>query len=61
MEKSSIDVNRHGVQPKWMKNKSASAGVLPSQVPAETATAAPVVSTGPKACSLDDPTCEACQ
>lgn len=49
VEKSSIDVNRHGAQPKWMKNKSESGAAL-------------AISTdGPKACSITDPTCEACQ
>ena len=53
VEKSTLDVNRFGVQPKWMKNRSTSSDVeirreaeLDSSVPA---------------CRLDDPTCEACQ
>jgi ribonucleoside-diphosphate reductase alpha chain len=49
VEKSSIDVNRHGAQPRWMKNKSESAAVIP------------VAAAEPKACSITDPTCEACQ
>jgi ribonucleoside-diphosphate reductase alpha chain len=56
IEKSSIDVNRHGVQPKWMKSKSASSTVVAEQTPAEIA---PPVA--PKACSILDPDCEACQ
>ncbi len=51
IEKSTLDVNRRGIQPRWMKSKSASSNVVlarPSPTP-------------PKACSLDDPTCESCQ
>jgi ribonucleoside-diphosphate reductase alpha chain len=51
VEKSSIDVNRHGAQPKWMKNASASATILPTVE----------VAAVPKACAITDPTCEACQ
>jgi len=53
VEKSTLDVNRFGVQPKWMKNRSASSDVEirrdgePELVP--------------QACRLDDPTCESCQ
>jgi ribonucleoside-diphosphate reductase alpha chain len=51
IEKSTTDVNRRGIQPKWMKSKSASSNiVLQRDTPSE-----------PKACSLDDPTCESCQ
>ncbi len=56
VEKSTLDVNRFGVQPKWMKNKSASSDVeilRTEGVEAEAAVAAQ--------CRLDDPTCEACQ
>jgi ribonucleoside-diphosphate reductase alpha chain len=48
VEKSTIDVNRRGIQPRWMKSKSASSNVT-------------VERTVPKACSIDDPDCEACQ
>lgn len=57
IEKSTTDVNRRGLQPRWMKHKSASADILVQRSP-EVAT--PEVAT-PKACRLDDPTCEACQ
>lgn len=50
VEKSTTDVNRRGLQPRWMKNKSASSNI---QVERE---AAPVV----KACSLEEG-CESCQ
>jgi ribonucleoside-diphosphate reductase alpha chain len=45
VEKSTLDVNRFGIQPKWMKNKSASSGIELNRT----------------ACALEDPTCEACQ
>lgn len=51
IEKSSIDVNRHGTQPKWMKNRSESASVI----------APPEGQQVPQACSILDPDCEACQ
>lgn len=60
VEKSTVDINKFGLQPKWMKNKSASGDVqversegadsdLPEQQPEV------------KACRIDDPDCEACQ
>jgi ribonucleoside-diphosphate reductase alpha chain len=53
IEKSTVDINRRGLQPRWMKNKSASGNVVVAR-----STTAPAA---PKACSLDDPTCESCQ
>jgi ribonucleoside-diphosphate reductase alpha chain len=53
VEKSTLDVNRFGVQPKWMKNRSASSDVA---ILRETEQATIVA-----ACRLDDPTCESCQ
>jgi ribonucleoside-diphosphate reductase alpha chain len=44
VEKSTLDINRFGIQPKWMKNKSASSDIELK-----------------RSCSLQDPTCEACQ
>src|SRR5204863_1681256 len=52
IEKSTTDVNRRGLQPRWMKNKSASANI---EVRREDEPAPA------KACLLDDPTCESCQ
>ncbi|MES2790839.1 MAG: ribonucleoside-diphosphate reductase subunit alpha [Planctomycetota bacterium] len=52
VEKSTLDVNRFGVQPKWMKNRSTSSDVE-IQREGEVETVA--------ACRLDDPTCESCQ
>jgi len=48
IEKSTLDVNRHSIQPKWMKSKSASSEI---EVQREES----------KACSILDPECEACQ
>lgn len=52
VEKSSMDINRRGIQPRWMKNKSASSNI---KVDREGYNAAPT------ACSLLDPHCESCQ
>ncbi|MBK8001504.1 MAG: ribonucleoside-diphosphate reductase subunit alpha [Verrucomicrobia bacterium] len=51
IEKSTTDTNRRGLQPKWMKNKSASASI---QVERDAEPA-------PKACLINDPSCESCQ
>ncbi|MEQ9406280.1 MAG: ribonucleoside-diphosphate reductase subunit alpha [Fuerstiella sp.] len=75
IEKSTVDVNRYGVQPRWMKNKSASGEITVNRDEAETQlrtdaaeTATPSPHPVPatdmgsvQACSLDDPECEACQ
>lgn len=53
VEKSTLDVNRFGVQPKWMKNKSASSDVEIRRDLPETVVV--------NACSLDNPDCESCQ
>ncbi len=50
IEKSTLDVNKFGVQPKWMKSQSASAGIEVERN-----------GSAPKACSILDPECEACQ
>jgi ribonucleoside-diphosphate reductase alpha chain len=52
VEKSTLDVNRFGIQPKWMKNKSASSDVEVTREP---------TASEPKMCLINDPTCEACQ
>lgn len=52
VEKSTLDVNRHGIQPKWMKSKSESSAIQLNRVD---------TSAIPKACSVNDPDCEACQ
>ena len=53
IEKSTTDVNRRGLQPRWMKNKSASSNIkVDREVESE-----PSI---PKACGLDGE-CESCQ
>ncbi len=59
IEKSTTDVNRRGLQPRWMKSKSASADIQVSRNSAPVAADAEHAAI--KACSLNDPTCEACQ
>jgi len=49
VEKSTVDINKFGVQPRWMKNSSSSSDILVERQPEV------------KACSIDDPDCEACQ
>ena len=49
VEKSTVDINKFGVQPRWMKNSSSSSEILVDRQPEV------------KACSIDDPDCEACQ
>lgn len=77
VEKSTVDVNRYGVQPRWMKNKSASDDIHMDRDSAvenlrtdgpQTPVASPHPVSAPatdmtnvQACSLDDPDCEACQ
>ena len=57
IEKSTTDVNRRGLQPRWMKHKSASANIVVQRH----SDAAAAEAAELKACRLDDPTCEACQ
>ena len=49
VEKSTVDINKFGVQPRWMKNASSSAEIAVERQPEV------------QACSIDDPDCEACQ
>ncbi|GMW03843.1 MAG: ribonucleoside-diphosphate reductase subunit alpha [Candidatus Hydrogenedentota bacterium] len=57
VEKSTVDINRRGIQPRWMKSKSASSNI---QVSREVQETVPATAVG-KACSILDPDCEACQ
>lgn len=50
VEKSTLDINKFGVQPKWMKNQSSSSQIEVNREP-----------KAPNACSIMDPDCEACQ
>ena len=75
IEKSTLDINKRGMQPRWMKNKSASANIkidretttpaAPAESPATVTAVAPPAAatdmTNVQACSILDPTCEACQ
>jgi ribonucleoside-diphosphate reductase alpha chain len=74
IEKSTVDINKYGFQPRWMKSKSASSDIsvarnLNEQQPHGTLTddaglpqAAPATDmSAVQACSLDEPDCEACQ
>jgi len=50
IEKSTTDINKRGLQPRWMKNKSASSNIkIDREEPA------------PKVCRIGDETCESCQ
>ena len=50
VEKSTVDINKFGVQPRWMKNASASGEIeLQRQDDAQ------------KSCSIENPGCESCQ
>ena len=72
IEKSTTDVNRRGLQPRWMKSKSASSNIKVDReegVTAEPAVSLEVIKDGknsdispsiPKACNLDG-NCESCQ
>ena len=67
VEKSTVDINKFGVQPRWMKSKSASAEIAVNRVDsAQPAVPAPAAApatdmSNVSACSLDNPDCEACQ
>lgn len=74
IEKSTVDVNRYGVQPRWMKHKSASSDIAVARSsdghqrqdgPATSAVQPHVVPatdmSSVQACQLDDPDCESCQ
>jgi ribonucleoside-diphosphate reductase alpha chain len=54
IEKSTTDINRRGLQPRWMKSKSASANVQVEREEVATENSVPVV------CGLDGE-CESCQ
>lgn len=76
IEKSTVDINRYGVQPRWMKARSASSdnsversGSVDRSGESGTPIPAPHIDTQQpatemsqfNACSIDDPDCEACQ
>ncbi len=49
IEKSSVDINKRGLQPRWMKSKSASSNIIIDRE-----------DSAPKACTLGE-ACESCQ
>ncbi len=55
IEKSTTDVNKRGLQPRWMKNKSAS-----SNIQLDREETPPVVKDKPIVCNLEEG-CESCQ
>jgi len=57
IEKSTTDINRRGLQPRWMKNKSASSNVTVERN--EVASTTYLMTEG-KSCNLDGE-CESCQ
>ncbi|MCB0319607.1 MAG: ribonucleoside-diphosphate reductase subunit alpha [Bdellovibrionales bacterium] len=70
IEKSTMDINKRGLQPRWMKNKSASADIAVERESAQAA-AAPEAASGARreggaaampvaSCNLDGD-CESCQ
>ncbi|HSX25463.1 MAG TPA: hypothetical protein VLE89_00460, partial [Chlamydiales bacterium] len=52
IEKSTVDINKRGLQPRWMKNKSASSNITVERQAEE--------EQPPKACPIDG-SCESCQ
>jgi ribonucleoside-diphosphate reductase alpha chain len=66
VEKSTIDVNKYGIQPRWMKSKSASSSIrLDRQEQyvgnAHTENFGPLIEAAPIMCDPNNPDCEACQ
>jgi ribonucleoside-diphosphate reductase alpha chain len=61
IEKSTTDINKRGLQPRWMKNKSASSEVVIERAAvAEAPAPAAAKPSVPKVCGLDGD-CESCQ
>jgi ribonucleoside-diphosphate reductase alpha chain len=56
VEKSTLDVNRWGIQPRWMKNQSASSNITIQR----TLEPEVIYTDKPLVCSMDED-CEACQ
>jgi ribonucleoside-diphosphate reductase alpha chain len=60
VEKSTLDVNRFGIQPRWMKNQSASGDIKLQREDQSLATPGPRMLSSAAACPIDG-SCEACQ
>ena len=73
IEKSTVDINKFGLQPRWVKNRSASSDIQVARMdsdrsPGQSRTDIPSPHVVPvtevsqyNACSITDPDCEACQ
>ncbi|MBT3604548.1 MAG: ribonucleoside-diphosphate reductase subunit alpha [Candidatus Latescibacteria bacterium] len=63
VEKSTMDINRRGVQPRWMQSKSASGDVQVNREEAATPTVSERLPRQPTpvACDITDGACESCQ
>lgn len=73
IEKSTVDINKFGVQPRWVKSRSASSDIQMARMdedrsPEQGRADIPAPHVVPvteasqyKACSITDPDCEACQ
>jgi ribonucleoside-diphosphate reductase alpha chain len=60
IEKSTVDINRRGLQPRWMKNKSESSNVVVERTDSPEASSDRGELAVPKVCGLDGD-CESCQ
>ncbi len=68
IEKSTVDVNKRGLQPRWMKSRSASSDIqVTREIIADGVQQTPETEEGPRVtvagavCDMTDPDCEACQ
>jgi ribonucleoside-diphosphate reductase alpha chain len=59
VEQSTVDINRHGIQPRWMRSKSASSNIRLDRADATMQALEPAAAPR-AACDLDG-SCEACQ
>lgn len=58
VEKSTVDVNRFGIQPRWMKSQSESSGIVIDRSGSESITRDREPA---QVCDVNNPDCEACQ
>ena len=61
VEKSTVDVNAHGIQPRWMKSRSESSDIRVDRTHSISAADISNQVDRTTACAIDDPDCEACQ
>lgn len=55
IEKSTTDINKRGIQPRWMKSKSASSNIQINRDPVDKSFASK------RSCQIGDESCESCQ